>query len=87
MLAKLQNIDVFKKIKRSEWKTIRKDNMLTFTIPNNNPGETDSEYAIRDIVDATSSKKTDFMYSVILSGNEDKMLPDYIRRGLLWLAQ
>lgn len=87
MLAKLQSIDVFEKIKRSEWKTIRKDNNLTFTIPNNLPGETDSVYAIRDIVDATSNNKTDFMYSVILSGNEVKMLPDYIRRGLLWLAQ
>lgn len=87
MFAKLQNMDVFQKIKRSEWKTIRKENKLTFTIPNNKPGETDSVFAIRDIVDATSNKKTDFMYSVILSGNEDKMLPDYIRRGLLWLAQ
>lgn len=87
MIAKLQNIDVFKKIKRSEWKAIRKDNKLKFTIPNNKAGEIDSEYSIRDIVDATSNNKTDFMYSVILSGNEDKMLPDYIRRGLLWLMK
>ena len=87
MIAKLQNIDVFKKIKRSEWKAIRKDNKLKFTIPNNKAGEIDSKYSIRDIVDATSNNKTDFMYSVILSGNEDKMLPDYIRRGLLWLMK
>lgn len=87
MLAKLQNSDVFKKINRSEWKTIRKNNKLKFTIPNNKQDEDDSEYSIRDIVEATSNGKTDFMYSVILSGNESKMLPDYIYRGLLWLAK
>ena len=87
MLAKLQNIDVFKKIKRSEWKTIRKNNKLVFTVPNNKQGEKDSEYSIRDIIEATSNGKTDFMYSVILSGNERKVLPDYIKRGLLWLAK
>ena len=38
-------------------------------------------------IEATSNNKTDFMYSVILSGNEKKMLPDYIEKGLLWLAK
>lgn len=87
MFNKLLGNDVFAKIKRSKWKTIRKDNKLTFSIPNNKPGEKDSEYSVRDIVEATSNKKTDFMYSVILSGNEEKMLPDYIKEGLLWLAK
>ena len=87
MLNKLLATDVFAKIKRSKWKTIKKDNKLTFAIPNNKPGEKDSEYSVRDIVEATSNKKTDFMYSVILSGNEEKMLPDYIKEGLLWLAK
>ena len=49
--------------------------------------EEDSEYSIHRIVEATSNNKTDFMYSVILSGNEKKMLPDYIEKGLLWLAK
>ena len=49
--------------------------------------ETDSEFSIRQIVAASSNNKTDFMYSVVLSGNEEKMLPDYIRKGLLWLAK
>lgn len=57
------------------------------TIPNNRNDETDSEFSIRQIVAASSNNKTDFMYSVVLSGNEEKMLPDYIRKGLLWLAK
>ncbi len=87
MLVKLMNSDVFKLYKRSYWKKVRKDNKLSFVIPNNKEGEEDSEFSIRDIVSATSGKKTDFMYSVILSNKEEKMLPDYIKRGLLWLAK
>lgn len=87
MLAKLLNHDVFKLIKRSEWKKIRKDNKLHFSIPNNKDGESDSEFSIKRIVKSTENNKTDFMYSVILSSNEEKMLPEYIKKGLLWLAK
>lgn len=87
MLNKLLDKTVFDKIKRSEWKLIRKNNKLTFTIPNNNKGETDSEFSIRQIVSASSNNKTDFMYSVVLSSNEENMLPEYIKKGLLWLAK
>ena len=87
MLNKLLKVDVFHAIKRSEWKEKRKINNLTFSIPNNKENEEDSEYSIHRIVEATSNNKTDFMYSVILSGNEKKMLPDYIEKGLLWLAK
>lgn len=87
MFNKLLGYNAFKKIKRSKWKAIRKDNKLTFTIPNNKEVEKDSEYSVREIVEATSNNKTDFMYSVILGGNEEKMLPDYIKKGLLWLAK
>ena len=87
MLNKFLSKNVFDKTKRSEWKLIRKNNNLTFTIPNNGKDETDSEFSIRQIVAASSNNKTDFMYSVVLSGNEEKMLPDYIKKGLLWLAK
>ena len=87
MLNKLLKVDVFHAIKRSEWKEKRKINNLTFSIHNNKENEEDSEYSIHRIVEATSNNKTDFMYSVILSGNEKKMLPDYIEKGLLWLAK
>lgn len=87
MLAKLLNHDVFKLIKRSKWKKIKKESKLIFSIPNNRNGEKDSEFSIRSIVHSTKGNKTDFMYSVILSGNAEKMLPEYIKEGLLWLAK
>lgn len=87
MLKKILGFNVFHMIKRSKWKKIRKDKNLIFSIPNNKKGEKDSEYSIRKIVEATSNNKTDFMYSVILSENEEKMLPDYIKKGLLWLMK
>lgn len=87
MLKKILGFNVFHMIKRSEWKKIRKDKNLIFSIPNNKKGEKDSEYSIRKIVEATSNNKTDFMYSVILSENEEKMLPDYIKKGLLCLMK
>ena len=87
MLKKILGFNVFHMIKRSEWRKIRKDKNLIFSIPNNKKGEKDSEYSIRKIVEATSNNKTDFMYSVILSENEEKMLPDYIKKGLLWLMK
>ena len=62
---------------------IRKDKKLTFSIPDNKEGEKDSKYSIRKIVEATSNNKTDFMYSVILSENEEKMLPDYIKERII----
>ena len=86
MLTKLLKTDVLAPRKRSEWKKIRKDNRLNFSIPNNKENENDSMFTIRDIVEATRNGKTDFMYSVILSGNEKNMLPEYIRKGLLWLV-
>ena len=87
MLKKLLGIDVFTAIKRSEWKKIRKEHKLCFSIPNNRKGENDSIFTIREIIESTKNNKTDFMYSVILSSNEEKMLPEYIKKGLLWLTK
>ena len=87
MLSKLLSIDVFSKYKRSEWKNIRKKHKIAFTIPHNKKGEADSEFTIRDIVEATSGNKTDFMYSVILNSKEKAMLPTYIEKGLKWLMK
>lgn len=87
MLAKLLSTSVYTKFKRSKWKEIKKENKLSFSVPNNRIGEEDSEFTIRDIVESTSGTKTDFMYSVILSGNEEKMLPTYIEKGLKWFVE
>lgn len=43
--------------------------------------------SIRDIVKHTENKKTDFMYSVILNGLIESMLPDYMEEGLKWLQK
>lgn len=87
MLSKLLSTSVFTKYKRSEWQKIKKDFKLSFTIPHNKTGETDSEFTIKEIVESTSGNKTDFMYSVILNSKEEDMLPTYIEKGLLWLAE
>ena len=58
-------------------------NNLTFSIPNNKENEEDSEYSIHRIVEATSNNKTDFMYSVILSGNEKRNASRLHREGVI----
>lgn len=87
MLSKLLSVNAFDKKLRSEWKRIRKESRLRFTIPNNRKGEKDSEFSLRDILDSMSNTKTDFMYSVILNSLGETMLPQYIEEGLKWLMQ
>jgi len=87
MLSRLVVLKAFEKKPRSEWKTIKSEYKLRFTLPNNRKDEKDSEFSLRDILDSMSKSKTDFMYSVILNSLEEKMLPQYIKEGLLWLIQ
>lgn len=87
MLSKLLSLKVFEKKARSEWKQIKSDYKLKFTIPNNNDGDKDSFFSLRDIVNNMSKSKTDFMYSVILNSLGETMLPKYIEEGLKWLIQ
>lgn len=94
MLAKLFKINAYDLIKRSEWVKKRKETKLRFSIPNNRiinkqtkEREADSEFTLRDILEATSNAKTDFMYSVIMYGFDEKMLPMYIQEGLKWLMK
>lgn len=68
---------------RGNWKTIRCKNALKFSIPREG-----NKFTVRDIIDATgNNSKTEFMYSVILNDLNFKMLPNYIREGLLWLQR
>jgi len=87
MLMKLLSIDIFAKLKRSEWKKKRQDFNLRFSIPNNLPGDSESEFTIRNIINSTSNNKVDFMYSVILNERAEDALPLYIKEGLLWLMK
>jgi predicted ATP-dependent endonuclease of OLD family len=94
MLAKVFEISAYDEIKRSEWIKKRKATKLKFSIPNNRiidsktkEREEDSVFSLYDILEATSNGKTDFMYSVIMNGFDEKMLPTYIEEGLEWLMR
>lgn len=80
MLSKKLKINVFDTKSKDEWKLIRGETGLKFSIPNS----TDSP-SIKDIVKSTSKQKTDFMYSVILNDLLIEMLPEHIESGLKWL--
>lgn len=82
MLAKHYGIRTFDKKSRDDWKKLRSQDNLKYTIPR----ET-GDYSLRDIVAHTSNGKTDFMYSVILNNLLQNMLPEYIKEGLKWLIQ
>lgn len=87
MLGRYYEINVSQKIKRSVWNTMRKNSKLKFSIPHNKTNEKDSEFSLRDILNASSGTKTDFMYSVILNNLLEKMEPNYISEGLKWLTK
>lgn len=84
MLAKKFNLKVSSRCQKEKWEEYKKDSNLNFVIPQNLSKKT---LNVRNIVEATKDKKTDFMYSVLLSGNEENMLPNYIKEGLDWLQQ
>lgn len=81
MLSKLLKMKIYETKTKEEWKKIRKEYKLQFTVPNKDSS------TIRDIVNSTSDKKTDFMYSVILRKLTPKMIPNYIKEGLEWLKK
>lgn len=82
MISKLLNLALEENVERSKWKEYKKQYCLKFSIPRK---EKQSQYNIREIVDATSDNKTDFMYSVIMNDLVKEMLPNYIKEGLEWL--
>lgn len=79
MLCRFYNIDAYTKQAEEKWKECREKDKLRYSIPK------EGQSSIRDIVSRSSKKKTDFMYSVVLTGNLEKMLPNYIKEALLWL--
>lgn len=91
MLSKKFGMSGYDLIKRSIWIENRQNSGLRYSIPNNRKNdetgekEHDSKFTLIDILNSTSNAKTDFMYSVILSGDAEEMLPDYIKKGLEWL--
>lgn len=81
MLAIKFGFDVCEKKSKTEWGELKKDNQLEFIIPR------EPKSSIRNIVKSTFSRKTDFMYSVILGKKVEEMFPDYIKEALSWLQE
>lgn len=82
ILSKYLTISMYDKYDKAGWEKIRKDSGIKFSIPNNT-----EDISIRDIVNSSSSNKTDFMYSIIVNDLQEKVLPNYIERGLIWLMK
>ncbi len=81
MLCKFLGITVESLNSSTWWKTQIIDNKLKLEVPNKR-----NDMTVRDIINENKNKKTDFMYSVILADLHMKLLPDYIKEGLEWLA-
>ena len=82
MLAKHYKTTALDEKQKKEWRILRETDKLKYTIP-----QGEGSCSLRTIVLSTSKGKADFMYSVILSGLADSMLPTYIKEALLWLTK
>lgn len=84
---------VFTKLTRKKWNEIKSKSGFSIVIPNRTNDEIEKdiqvdaiERCIREIVTSMSSSKSDFMYSVILTGKPHLVIPNYIKEGLEWLT-
>lgn len=82
MLCKLLGITVESLNSPTWWKSQISANKLSLDVPNKR-----NDITVRDIINENKSNKTDFMYSVILADLHIKLLPNYIKEGLEWLAE
>lgn len=87
MISKEFSISGYELRKREYWIEKKASYGLKYSIPNDKEKEKNSEFSLVDILNSTSKAKTDFMYSVILNGYAEKMLPGYIKEGLKWLMK
>ena len=62
-----------------DWKKWRKDSKLKISVPDK------PSSSVGDIVESTSSNKTDFMYSLLLTRDFQDKVPPYILSVLKWL--
>lgn len=90
MLNRYFSMDVSTTFKKKDWNKKRKESKLRFSIPrkkNKQIVSDDDIISIRDILESTSGNKIDFMYSVIMNGYVEMMIPEYIDGGLKWLME
>lgn len=86
--------NVFTHITRKKWAQIKETSRFSLVMPNRNIEEKEQnksvdtiERCIRQIVQGLSDSKSDFMYSIIIAGEQYSVMPNYIEEGLKWLAQ
>lgn len=86
--------NVFLQVNRKKWGEIKKQSEFSLLLPKRTKEEKDKEIKIEDIernirqiVKSLSDNKSDFMYSLIIKGNQYTTMPNYIKEGLEWLAQ
>lgn len=91
ILNKCFSINVEDKESVKFWKEKRESKRLKYSIPKKDTNSNEENYnlSIREIVNATNDKKTDFMYSIILQDDDkvSEFIPNYIEEGLNWLIQ
>ena len=90
MLNKYFYIDISNCFKKCEWIAKKSVSKIRFSIPqkkDNSSVTQETLLTVRDILLSTSGNKVDFMYSVILNNYVERMIPDYIARGLKWLMK
>ena len=90
MLNRYFSMDVSTTFKKKDWNKKRKESKLRFSIQrkkNKQIVSDDDIISIRDILESTSGNKIDFMYSVIMNGYVEMMIPEYIDGGLTWLME
>lgn len=90
MLNRYFSMDVSTTFKKKDWNKKRKESKLRFSIPrkkNKQIVSDDDIISIHDILESTSGNKIDFMYSVIMNGYVEMMIPEYIDGGLTWLME
>jgi len=80
ILATLTSMKVWESKTGEEWRTYRDESALKYVVPTSSERPT-----IREIVAATSDKKTDFMYSLLLKEDFHASVPPYILASLKWL--
>lgn len=82
MLCKLFNITIDTQNDILWWRQKMSDFELNLILPNKR-----SQFSVREVIAENKDNKTNFIYSVILSSNHIKALPEYINRGLEWLNE
>ena len=86
MLSKYFRMKPFQTFNHEKWSSLKNESNLKFSIPKKQSGE-DSQKSLIDILNSTANNKTDFMFSVLLEHKALEMMPNYIIRGLRWLAK